>query len=247
MYKGEHSEVKMAHSKILPLATVVALYAAGSLARGQASAAQSPSQGQARSAFYTGGETDIGLNFYEAMNSTTTAMGVVQTPTNSPGGMLEIRQIRRPLVGYELTYSLNPANETIAPTPAPSCGYNCNTPAVKVPSKGNTVGLDWVFSAKFGMLRPFAAAGVGLFINEPPYSVPVGQAHAVTNNYSIRDVLRPAWLLGGGVDIDVSRHWGIRAQYRDMFYKVPNLSAMFPAQGVFTQTRMPMGGIFYAF
>ena len=110
---------------------------------------------------HSGVETDIGFNFYEAINSTTTAKGVIQTPTNSPGGMFEIRQIRKPLIGYEITYSYNPAGETIAPTPAPSCGSNCNTPPQSLPSGGSTLGLDWVISHKFGALRPFAAGGLG--------------------------------------------------------------------------------------
>ncbi|MFZ0303097.1 MAG: hypothetical protein WAL75_10440 [Terracidiphilus sp.] len=233
-----------AHSTIVFLGAVVC--AASVLAYGQTGTAQAPEQGQAPVP-HSGVETDIGFNFYEAINSTTTAKGVIQTPTNSPGGMFEIRQIRKPLIGYEITYSYNPAGETIAPTPAPSCGSNCNTPPQSLPSGGSTLGLDWVISHKFGALRPFAAGGLGFLFDDPSYGVTVGQTAAVNNTYGSNNVNRPAWLYGGGVDFAVSQHWGFRAQYRGSIYRVPNLSTMYPALGVDTQTRMPMGGIFFAF
>ncbi|MGC9157963.1 MAG: outer membrane protein [Terracidiphilus sp.] len=213
---------------------------------GQASAPPAPAQSQTQRAPYAGRETDLGFSIYEATNSTTTARGIVQTPTNSGGGMIELRHIHSPLIGYEVTYSYNPADETIAPTSS-SCGFYCNIPAQKFPSKGSTVGLDWVISARYGRLRPFAAGGFGFFIDEPSYSVPVGETPNPGNSYTFNDVVRPAWLYGGGVDVAVAKHWGVRIQYRGVVYKVPDLSTMFPAQGIYTQTEMPMGGIFYAF
>jgi len=237
--------VKRAHSIVVSLFAIAAVCAGSAFADGQASA--TPAQNQAQPASYAGRETDMGFNFYEAMNSSTTGMGVTQKPTNSAGGMFELRHIHSPFVGYEVTYSYNPADQTISPAPAPSCGVNCNTSPQKLPSKGSTVGLDWVISAKLGALRPFAAGGMGFFIDEPAYSAAVGQIATPTNTNPVNDVVRPAWLYGGGVDFNISRHIGVRAQYRAMLYKAPNLATIFPAQGVYTQTRMPMGGIFYTF
>jgi len=189
----------------------------------------------------------MGFSFYEAMNSTTTAMGVTQTPTNSGGGMFELRHIHSPFIGYEFSYSYNPADQTVVPAPAPACGSICNTPPQRIPSKGSTVGLDWVISKKFGALRPFAVGGLGFFIDQPAYSVTVGQTPVPTNRYPENDVVRPSWIYGGGLDLAISHHLGFRVQYRALIYHVPNLSDLYPAQGVYTQTRMPMGGVFYAF
>ncbi len=247
MNKGELTKVKRAHSAIHSFVAVVAVCAACALARGQAGTAQAPAQAQAEPAPHGGVETDIGFNFYEDINSSTTAKGITETPINSEGGMLEIRQIRSPFIGYEVTYSYNPADETIAPTAAPSCGTNCNLPPQRLPSGASTVGLDWILSAKFGALRPFVAGGGGFFIDEPSYSVTVGQSPVITNTYATNGIVRPAFLFGGGVDFNLSRHFGVRAQYRSVLYRVPNLATSFPALGVNTQTQMPMGGIFYAF
>lgn len=233
------------YSTVVSLLAAVAISACGALVFAQGNPA--PQQSQAQPAPYAGRETDIGFNFYEALNSSTTGMGVTQTPTNSPGGMFEVRHIQSPFIGYEITYSYNPADETIAPTAAPGCGISCSTPPQRLPSKGSTVGLDWIVSKKFGALRPFAAGGMGFFIDEPAYSVDVGQVATRTDTNPVNDVIRPAWLYGGGVDFAISQHLGVRAQFRGMLYKAPNLSTMFPAQGVYTTTYMPMGGVFYTF
>lgn len=224
--------------------SVVALALSGMAAFGQGGAAQN----QARAARVSPDrETDIGLNIYQAMNSTTTANTSTQTPANAVGAMFELRHIHSPWIGYEMTFGYNSANATIAPAPAPACGINCTVPPQTLPSKGSLVGLDWVLSKKFGSLRPFFAGGFGFFIDEPAYSVTVGQKVTSTDKYPENDVVRPSYLYGGGVDWAFLAHWGVRLQYRGAFYKVPNLSTLYPAQGVYTQTREPMGGIFYSF
>lgn len=56
-------------------------------------------------------QTDVAVSFYGAYNQTTSGNGVVKTPSNAAGGLLELRHIRNPLVGYEATYSFNRANQ----------------------------------------------------------------------------------------------------------------------------------------
>lgn len=231
--------VKSAPS-LISFVSIAILALSGAAAHGQAgSAPTANNQAQGSQAQPSGSasehETDIGGSFYRAMNSTTTAGTVTQTPVDGYGGMFELRHIQKPLVGYELTYGYNSGTQTIGPSPA--CGLNCNTPAQTVSSGASLVGLDWIFSKQFGNLRPFAAAGVGFLIDEP----------SGRTAYGINDVTRIAWLYGGGVDYLFSSHLGVRAQYRAAVYKVPNLSQLFPAQGIYTQTREPMGGIFYRF
>ncbi len=237
--------MKKSDSLVLSLFAIAAFCAGSARASGQANPA--PAQSQHPSNSYADRSTDIGLNVYQTFTSNTTGMGVVQKPTNSLGGMFEIRHIQNPFVGYELSYSYHPSNVTIGPAPAPSCGLSCNTPAQSIPDKISTVGLNWIVSKRFGVLRPFAAGGLGFYINEPSYSLPVGEPNILANHNAVNDVVRMAWLYGGGVDVSLTQHFGIRGQYRAMVYKAPNLSYLFPAQGVFTQTRMPMGGVFYKF
>ena len=214
------------------------LLSAGSAAAfGQAASASNGGQNQAPPPIKaSSSETDIGVSAYQAMNSSTTANGVTQKPVNAVGGMFEVRHIQSPWIGYEVTYSYNSGKQTIGPAPAPGCGIYCPLKPQTLSSVESLVGLDWVVSKQFGSLRPFAAGGVGFLIDEPGRTT-----------YGVVDVVRPSWLYGGGVDWKFMSHLGIRLQYRGLIYKVPNLSTLFPAQGVYTQSREPMGGIFYSF
>lgn len=233
--------VKLASS--ISIAFIGFILAAGVLASAQAAAPQAEGENQPQAQTRTQAprraaesQTDVAGSFYEAMNHATTANGVTQTPTNSAGGMFELRHIHSPFIGYEITYSYNPADQTIGPAPAPACGVYCNLKAQDMKSKGSLVGLDWVVSKKYGRLRPFLTGGLGFFIDEP-----------AGTTYPVNDVVRPSYLYGGGVDFAFTDHLGLRAQYRGAVYKAPNLTTLFPAQGVFTQTSKPMGGIYYAF
>jgi hypothetical protein len=175
----------------------------------------------------------IGASFYEALNNSTSGDGTRQTTTNASGGMVEGRYIQNSLIGFELTYGYNPANQTFSPI-AGNCGYVCAYPTTPLKAKASEVGLDWVFSKKFGNIRPFAVAGLGFFITA-----------ADKSTYEVNTVVRPAFIGGGGVDIGLLPRVGIRAQFRDNVYKAPNLSAFFTSTGVYTQTMEPMVGFYF--
>lgn len=183
-------------------------------------------------------EFSIGAGFYEALNNATTGNGTHQATTNSPGGMLEMRYIDRPLVGFEFTYSYNPEDQTIAPVPSPACApfFTCNDPAPKLSVKASEVGVDYVVSKKFGVIRPFAVGGLGFFISSPANST-----------YEVQTVVRPAFIFGGGLDFALGPHFGIRGQFRDNIYHAPNLSNFNPTTGKYTYTAEPMGGVYYSF
>ncbi len=199
------------------------------------SAAQTAAAQPQRPAARAPGQIDLGFSFYEAYNSSSTGSGVVQTPDNSPGGMFEMRYIRRPLVGFEFAYGLNLSTETFAPS-ASNCGYVCSTAPLKLQAKASIASLDWIFSRKIGALRPFAVAGLGFFIDSTDRSI-----------YEVNTVVRPAYVVGGGLDWAFLPRAGLRLQYRDTVYRAPNLSSLFPATGQFTSTSEPMGGFYYVF
>ncbi len=219
------------------------VFVAGVAALGAACPAQTSGNGQAQANAATPApakaanepEFSIGAGFYEAMNQSTNGNGTQQTTTNSGGGMLELRFIGRPLMGFEFTYSYNSANQTIAPAANCSTYLDCNTiPPLKV--KASEVGLDYVFSKKFGSIRPFAVGGLGFFISSPNNST-----------YEVQTVVRPTYIFGGGLDWAALAHFGIRAQFRDNFYKAPNLSSFNDPTGQFTSTAEPMAGLYYKF
>ncbi len=178
---------------------------------------------------------DIGASFYEALNDSSSGHGTQQTTTNSQGGMVEARYIQNSLIGFELAYGFNPANQTFTPK-AGACGYACANPTTALKAKASEVALNWIFSKRYGNIRPFAVAGLGFFITSPARST-----------YEVNTVVRGTFIAGGGVDVGLSRRFGIRAQVRDNIYKAPNLSAFYPATGAYTHTIEPGAGFYYRF
>jgi hypothetical protein len=180
-------------------------------------------------------QTDVGLSGFETFTSSTSGNGTQQTPTNSEGGMFEVRQILKPLLGYEMAYSYARANQKYAPKTG-ACALVCQNPTTSISASSSEISFNYVASYKAGNLRPFLVGGIGFYITIPG-ATPYG------NNTSIRAVYDG----GGGVDWSISQHLGIRLQVRDSFYKAPNISQIYPATGVFTSSLEPMGGVYYRF
>jgi hypothetical protein len=211
----------------------------GAAAYGQADAPDSGQAGKAAPARASRSDrqTDIGASGYFAMTNATAGNGTKQTPTNAPGGLVELRHIQNSFVGYEMAFSFNPADQAYAPN-GTACGLTCNNPNPPTKITGNAaeISIDYVVSKKMGNLRPFAVGGLGFFIAIPG-PTPYG------NNTAIR----PTYVFGGGTDYNFGSHLGVRVQVRENMYKAPNTSAIYPATGVFTYSLEPMGGVFYRF
>jgi opacity protein-like surface antigen len=225
-------EIIMLGKSGIVLVALASLIVAAGRVQAQQTASQKAAAKSSASDYH---ETDLGVGVYRSMTSPTTAKGVVQTPVNSLGGMVELRHLVKPLVGYEFTFAFNPADEGYAPT-ATNCGYSCNTPPQKLNSKASSIGVDWVVSDRFGRMRPFAVGGLGFIFNVPGNSI-----------YGVNNVSRPIYIFGGGVDFAMSSHLGVRLQFRRNIYTSPDLSTLFPGQGVYTHMDQPMGGLFYSF
>jgi opacity protein-like surface antigen len=213
--------------------------ASGAAAQGQVgTTGQAPASAASQTRASAEGESqfDIGVNFYDGLTAATSGLGTEQTPKGSTiGGMLDLRYILRPLVGFEFTYSYNPANQSFAPK-AGDCVYTCANPVTNLSAKANEIGFDYVAAKKFGSLRPFAVGGVGFFITAPSGST-----------YAVNTVVRPVFIFGGGADWGFLPHLGLRVQFRDNLYRAPNLSSIYPATGEYTYSAEPMGGLYYHF
>jgi len=60
---------------------------------------------------------------------------------------------------------------------------------------------------------------------------------------------RPAMVFGAGMEYDVSRHLSVRAEYRGLFYKMPDFAIDngFPKQRLFSVTNTPAISLVYRF
>jgi hypothetical protein len=179
-------------------------------------------------------QTDVALSLYGAFHGTTNGNGTVQSPSNSAGGMIELRHISNPLVGYEATYSYNRDNQVYSSACA---GATCTSVAPQaVSANAHEISGDWVASVHIANLRPFALAGVGLLFNQP-----------TGNQSNTTSATKPVFLYGTGLDWGALPHLGLRFQYRGNLYKSPNLTRLFTSTDAFTHTSEPMIGAYFRF
>jgi opacity protein-like surface antigen len=185
-------------------------------------------------------QTDVGISLDGAFNEGTSSLLVKQSPSNSAGGLIELRHISNPLVGFEATYAYNRANQGYSLVNTIDCFPNICVPSAAVSANAHEITGDWLVSLKVGNLRPFALAGAGLLVD-----VPVS-AQARTS-ISTNNSTKPVYVYGGGVDWGLVPHLGLRFQYRGNFYRAPALTSFFTSTNAFTHTAEPMIGAYIRF
>lgn len=177
-------------------------------------------------------QTSVGLSIYGAFSGTTNGNGTQQSPSNSAGGLFELRHISNPLIGWEATYSYNRANQTytVCGTVNPLCQRQ------SISADAHEITADWTPSVHIANLRPFGVLGIGLLLNEPAS----GQTNTTSSD-------KPVYVYGAGLDWGLLPHLGLRFQYRGNLYKAPNVSRLFTSTNVFTHTAEPMIGAYFSF
>ncbi|HMG84503.1 MAG TPA: outer membrane beta-barrel protein [Terracidiphilus sp.] len=179
-------------------------------------------------------QTDVALSVYGAFHGTTNGNGTIQSPANSAGGMIEVRHISNPLVGWEATYSYNRDNQVYSS----ACAViTCTSIAPQaVSANAHEISGDWIASVHIANLRPFGLAGVGLLFNQP-----TGRQSNTTSE------TKPVFVYGAGLDWGVFPHLGLRFQYRGNLYKAPDLTRLYTSTNAFTHTSEPMIGAYIRF
>ncbi len=181
-------------------------------------------------------KTDVSASIYGAFSGTTSANGAQQSPSNSAGGIIEVRYLPKALMGLEGTYSFNHADQTYSELVCPVTGIGtppCNV-AQTVKANAHELTADYVPSVKIGNLRPFGVLGVGVLINQPGS----GQTSTTSSNKAV-------YVYGAGLDWGLLPHIGLRLQYRGNLYKAPDLSTLYGSTGAFTHTAEPMVGVYF--
>jgi hypothetical protein len=176
-------------------------------------------------------QTDVALSVYGAFSSTAgNNLGNQDMPSNSAGGIIELRHVSNPLVGYEVTYSFNRANQVYV--------GNCSLcpPPIAVSANAHEITGDWLFSLPAGKLRPFALAGVGVLLTEPVS----GQSQTTSST-------EPVFVYGAGLDWKLVPHLGLRFQYRGNVYTAPHISTVFGSESALMHTAEPMIGAYFQF
>jgi len=205
-------------------------------------------------------QTDVALSIYGAFHGSTNGNGVEQSPSNSAGGMLELRHISNPLLGYDVSYSFNRDNQTYSNSSVvcPVSPSSCSSSTESVSANAHELTADWVPSLHFANLRPFGLVGVGLLLNVPAAGqatvttvsngCPMCALSSLTTSTSpTQTSTKPVFVYGAGLDWGLLPHLGLRLQYRGNLYKAPNLTKIFTSTGQFTHSAEPMIGAYLRF
>jgi opacity protein-like surface antigen len=179
-------------------------------------------------------QTSVALSLYGAFSGATNGNGVEQSPANAAGGIIELRHISNPLVGWEATYSYNRANQKYIFTTAPCPTGGCTATAIS--ANAHEITGDWTPSVHIGSFRPFGVLGVGALLNEPAGS----QSNTTSSNKFV-------YVYGAGLDWGLIPHIGLRFQYRGNLYKAPDISKLYTSTNAFTHTAEPMIGAYFSF
>jgi hypothetical protein len=166
--------------------------------------------------------TDVAASAYGAFTGTSEGNGTIQSPSNQAGGIIELRHLSNPLIGYEVNYSLNRANQS----------YNL----ASVKADAHELGADWVVSFPVLSFRPFVLAGVAAIYFRPDSDQP-GTSSEV----------KPVFVYGGGIDWTIIPHTGLRGQYRGNLYHAPDLLKAASSTRAYAHTAEPMIGAFFRF
>jgi opacity protein-like surface antigen len=183
-------------------------------------------------------KTDVAASFYADITGNTSSNGVQQTTQRfTGGGLIEVRHISNPLLGFEGTYSFNHAHQTYNALACPVIGSTPPCPTGQtVRANANELTADYVPSFKIGNLRPFGVLGLGVLLNQPAS----GQTNTTSSNKAV-------YVYGAGLDWGLLPHIGLRLQYRGNVYKAPSLSTVFTSSNAFMHSAEPAAGIYFRF
>lgn len=188
------------------------------------------------------GQTDVAASVYGAFTGTVNGNGVAQSPSNQAGFIAELHHQSNPLVGYEVSYSWNRANQKYVQSAATS------TFTQIVPADAHEITAAWEVSLHVLNVRPFLLAGGGVIFHQPS-----GQTTIITNAgpgdvvATTKSDTAGVLVYGGGVDVGLLPHLGLRAQYRGNLYSAPQLSEAFSSTSAFFHTSEPMIGAYFRF
>jgi len=218
-------------------------------------------------------QTTVAGSLYGTFRSSTqtgfVSSRTVESPSNVAGVLLELRHVKNPLMGYEVSYSYHHTDEAYAysepnpPCPAPGTGQPCGptTITATVPVNQHEITGDWVLSMRMPHFHPFLLLGGGVLVDAPgPGMVtatttimtcattdPLCGPTVTTKQIATDTVTKGLFQYGVGADMPVLPHIGIRFQFRGNLFRAPDVTKAFAATGKFTQEVEPMVGVSFRF
>ena len=152
------------------------------------------------------------------------------------GALVQVRYTKSPLLGAEFNYSYARFTENFGGTPFGPDASTSTPFGVQTNMSEYTVGYVAHLPSFLGV-QPFASVGGGAAAFKP---TPMG-------GQSLPERARAAYYYDIGVEDQFSRHFGARAQFRQLFYKVPDFGQNYLTINQQTFTSEPSIGFFIKF
>ncbi len=168
-----------------------------------------------------------GQSFATSKPTPAEAQTLTTNSTNGTGGLVQLRYTKSPLLGAEFNYSFARYTTNFTPTVQnPQCGTPNQPPCAVAPggiqADANELTLGYVAHGPsltdFG-LKPFGAAGAGSTVFTPTLN---------GGGQGFFKQARMTYYYALGVEAPLlSSHFGLRAQFRQSFYLLPDYTANF--------------------
>jgi opacity protein-like surface antigen len=168
-----------------------------------------------------------------------------QAASPSAGALTTFHGAIKPYLGYNVNFSYTQCTQTDSEgsgyvpgqgTTPPPPGGSFSAGALDTHMYELTLAYAF-YGPRSKRLRTFGQIGGGGLFFEP---VNASFAHEET---------RPTMVFGVGGEYDISRHFSVRAEYRGLFYKMPDfgIDNGFPKQRLFSVTNAPALSLVYRF
>ena len=200
---------------------------------------------------------DLGVSVIEVISGNTSGRSYANTTptpaqaqtlstnaTNGTGALVQLRYTKSPLLGAELNYSFARYTTNFTPTTQnPLCGTSNQPPCAVAPggiqANANEATLGYVAHGpeltSFG-LKPFGAAGAGSTVFTPTLN---------GGGQGFFKQARLTYYYAVGVEAPLlTSHFGLRAQFRQSFYLLPDFTANFLTIKQRTNSIEPSFGFF---
>ena len=156
------------------------------------------------------------------------------SPSKTLGALVTLRFTKSAYVGAELNYEYARYSENFSNL----VGSIITNPTIQTKASEFTIGYVAHFPTKIFGVSPFAVAGGGLMKFTPTSAGGLG--------YSAQG--RPIYYVGGGAEAPIfGPHFGVRVQYRQVFFKAPDFFENYFTTGKRTSTAEPGVGFYLHF
>ncbi len=165
-------------------------------------------------------------------NSDATASSVTDHSTGSVAVRLSYAYLFSQRTAVEISYAYSRNSQDYL-------AGGMETAGVQTAVNQYTVALTYRIPFHAEKFHPYALAGTGALQFRPTTAIGNPSGGAPEN--------RGAFVYGAGVDLDVTPHIGVRAEYRGLLYTTPNFALSTLGGGAWTHMAEPSVGAFYRF